>query len=316
MRSILRITLLLIPLLLVAPGAALAEKLHCPNVTDNDEKNTETARRYFQMGGMFLDKADYTKASESFECVLKFVPYSLTARYKLAKAYDGMELYSKAREQYELILVYDSKDAESLKPEIRNRLAEIKDLKDRAATNPTPVELPPNDEKTCPSVVQKNLQEALARATKLLDVKDWSRASKLIEETLGKLSGATPEQRRLCYATEAGLNLLLFAGIAHYNLNNLEMARENLTAAFRIKSDVAIPQKYTSAKLLAFYQETLNAYFEVVKAEKARLLRIQELEELHGVPPEPTGNPATPVEHTPPQAANGKPLVLVCRVQD
>ncbi|MBU1243813.1 hypothetical protein KJ612_11480, partial [Myxococcota bacterium] len=43
---------------------ARAEKMHCPNVTDNDEKNTEIARKYFQMGGMYHDKQDFTKAAE------------------------------------------------------------------------------------------------------------------------------------------------------------------------------------------------------------------------------------------------------------
>ena len=309
------LSLFLFPLLWAAP--ARAEKLHCPNVTDNDEKNTEVARRYFQMGGMFFDKADYTKAAESYECVLKFVPYSLTARYKLAKSYDGMELYSKAREQYELILVYDSKDAESLKPEIRKRLAEIKDLRDKVTTAPVAVEAPSTDEKTCPSVVQKNLQEALPKASKLLDARDWAKARTLIEDTLGKLAGATQEQRTLCHGTEAGLSLLILAGVANFNLANLETARDNFTTAFRIKSDAAIPPKYANAKLLAFHQETLNAYFELVKAERARLLRIKELEENFGVPAEPAENPATPVEHTPPaEVANGKPMVFVCRVQD
>ncbi|PKN24717.1 MAG: hypothetical protein CVU65_10945, partial [Deltaproteobacteria bacterium HGW-Deltaproteobacteria-22] len=194
--SLLFFTMIALALTAAVPKAA-AEKLHCPNVTDNDEKNTEIARRYFQMGGMFLDKSDYVKSAESFECVLKFVPYSLTARYKLAKAYDGMEVYSKAREQYELILVYDSKDAESLKPEIRKRLAEIKDLKDKVQTTVVAVEAPSTDEKTCPSVVQKSLQEVLAKATRLLDSKDWARARTLVEEALGKLSGATQEQRTL-----------------------------------------------------------------------------------------------------------------------
>jgi len=49
-------------LLLTMAAPVRAEKMHCPNVTDNDEKNTEVARRYFQMGGMYHDKQDFTRA--------------------------------------------------------------------------------------------------------------------------------------------------------------------------------------------------------------------------------------------------------------
>jgi len=87
--------------------------------------------------------------------------------------------------------------------------------------------------------------------------------------------------------------------------------------AFRIRSDVNLPARHAGARLLAFYQETLNAYFEQVKAEKARQLRIKELEENFGVPTEAAENPSTPIEHTPPAVVTeGKPLVFVCRVQD
>ncbi|MBU1412776.1 hypothetical protein KKC22_14795, partial [Myxococcota bacterium] len=296
---------------------ARAEKMHCPNVTDNDEKNTEIARKYFQMGGMYHDKQDFTKAAESFECVLKFIPYSLTARYKLARAYDAQGVFSLARENYEMILLLDSAEAGTLKPEIRKRLVEIKDLKDRVPVTAPVVEPAPADEKTCPPVVQKGQQDAVVKIAKIIEVKDWVKARTLLDETLKKLDGATPEQRRLCLSTDAGVQLLLLAGVAHFSMGNVHDAREAFLAVFRVRPDANLPVKNPDTKLLSFYQETLNAYFAVIAAEKERQLRIRELEEKGLIAIEPEGDPAVPVEHSPPaNLAREKPLVFVCRVQD
>ncbi|PKN27031.1 MAG: hypothetical protein CVU65_03805 [Deltaproteobacteria bacterium HGW-Deltaproteobacteria-22] len=316
-RSLQRLSILLPLVLLLWAAPARAEKLHCPSITDNDEKNTEIARRYFQMGGMYHDKLDYVKAAESFECVLKFVPYSLTARYKLARAYDGMEVYSRAREAYEMILVYDSTEAESLKPEIRKRLAEIKDLKDRVTVVTVPVEPAVVDDKTCPPVVVKGQQEALVKAEKLMDGKNWIAAQTLIDETLKKLDGATAAQRKLCMSQEAGLNLLLYAGIVHFNLSNLQYAGDTFTMMFRLRPESALPKKYETASLMEFFQKTLAAYFAAVQGEKEKQLRIRQLEEGHGITPESSENPKVPLEHEPQAKVEaGKPLVFVCRVQD
>ena len=313
-----RLPILLCWILLgTAAAPARAEKMHCPNVTDNDEKNTEVARRYFQMGGMYHDKQDFTRAAESFECVLKFIPYSLTARYKLAKAYDAQGVYSLARENYEMILLLDSAEAESLKPELRKRLGEIKDLKDRVAVVAPVVETTPADEKTCPPVVQKGHQDAVAKIARFVEVKDWGKARGLVDDTLKKLDGATPEQRRLCLSTDAGVNLLLLAGVTHFSLGNVHDAREAFLAVFRVRPDANLPVKNPDTKLLAFFQETLNAYFASIAQEKERQLRIRELEEKGLLAVEPEGNPAVPVEHTPPAVVSrGKPLVFVCRLQD
>ncbi|PKN47153.1 MAG: hypothetical protein CVU59_03815, partial [Deltaproteobacteria bacterium HGW-Deltaproteobacteria-17] len=263
------------------------------------------------------DKQDFTKAAESFECVLKFIPYSLTARYKLARAYDAQGIFSLARENYEMILLLDSAEAATLKPEIRKRLAEIKDLKDRVPVTTPAVEPAPADEKTCPNVVQKGQQDAVVKVTKIIEVKDWARARTLIDETLKKLDGATPEQRRLCLSTDAGVQLLLLAGVAHFSMGNVHDAREAFLAVFRVRPDANLPVKNPDTKLLAFHQETLNAYFATIAQEKERLLRIRELEEKGLIAVEPEGNPAVPVEHTPPAVLDrGKPLVFVCRVQD
>jgi tetratricopeptide (TPR) repeat protein len=308
---------LLLPLLLLWAVPARAEKLHCPSVTDNDEKNNEIARRYFQMGGIYHDKQDHLKAAEAFECVLKFVPYSLTARYRLARAYDGMAVYSRAREHYEMILVYDSAEAESLKPEIRKRLAEIKDLKDRVTVVTVPVEPAVVDDKSCPPVVVKGQQEALAKVEKLMDGKSWLKARQLLDETLKKLDGATPAQRKLCMSAEAGLGLLLHAGIVHFNLNNLQDAGDLFTQVFRLRPESVLPKKYETAALMEFFQKTSSAYFASVQAEKEKQLRIRQLEEGHGIAPEPAENPTVALEHEPQaKIERGKPLVFVCRVQD
>jgi len=304
-------------LLITVAAPARAEKMHCPNVTDNDEKNTEVARRYFQMGGMYHDKQDFTKAAESFECVLKFIPYSLTARYKLARAYDAQGVFSLARENYEMILLLDTAEAETLKPEIRKRLGEIKDLKDRAPAASPAVEPTAASEKTCPPVVQKGHQDAVVKVAKFVEVKDWIKARNLIDATLKKLDGATHEQRKLCLSTDTGVQLLLLAGVAHFSMGNVHDAREAFSAVFRIKPDANLPVKNPDTKLLAFYQETLNAYFATIAAEKERQLRIREFEEKGLIAIEPEGNPAVPVEHAPPATVvRGKPMVFVCRVQD
>lgn len=299
------------------PARVMAERMHCPAVTDNEEKNTETARRYFKMGAMFLNNSDFAKAAESFECVLKFVPYSLAARYKLATAYDGLGVYSKAREQYELILGYDSAEAESIKPEIRKRLSGIKGLPDRTMPAPGGDESPPTEEKGCPGVVQKSLQDGLQKAVRLLDAKDWAKGAALIEENLKKLDGATPAQRQECLSTEAGLNLLLHKAVANFRLDAMGIARDALWLAFSMKTDISIPAKYANAKLLAFFTATQEEYFASVRRKQEEQLRIRQLEETYGIAPEPEAAPAVPLEHTPVAAHDGKsPLALVARVQD
>ena len=268
MRIILPLLVLLAPQFITL-RTARAEKLHCPNVTDNDEKNTEIARKYFQMGSMYHDRKDFTKAAESFECVLRFVPYSLSARYKLAQAYDSLGSYTLARESYEMILLLDSAEAETLKAGIRRRLAELKDLKDRAQPAATPaVEAPAVDEKTCPSVVQKGQQEAAGKVVALLEAKDWVLARAQLDEVLRKLDGATPEQRRLCLSTESGVTLLLQAGVAHFQLGNLHDAREAFLAVFRVRPDADLPVKTPDPKLVSFFQETRTAFFAAIAAEK------------------------------------------------
>ncbi len=108
---------------------AQAEKLHCPSPGPDDEANREIARRFFRMGSTYVGK-DHRKTVEHFECVLKLVPYSLAARYHLAKALDALRQYSRARENYTLILSDSSLEATKYHEEIRARLKQIENLPD------------------------------------------------------------------------------------------------------------------------------------------------------------------------------------------
>ncbi len=249
-------------LLLLHAAPARADKLHCPSITENDEKNNDTARKYFTMGGVYMEREDFSRAAESFECVLKFVPYSLTTRYNLARAYDGMEVYSRAREHYEMILVYDSDEAESLKPGIRKRLAEIRDLKDRIRVVTIPVEPAVQDEKTCPQVVLQGLQETLTRAEKRMDETNWIQARDEFDKSLKNLDGSTAEQRKLCLSGDMGVHLLMLAGITHFHLQNLGNAQEFFTRVFRNRPEAKLPEKFGTADLQAFFQKSLRAYFQ------------------------------------------------------
>ncbi len=117
--------------ILLTTTPAIAGKMHCPKAHADDEENRKIARRYFQMGKTFSEKGDHRKSSESYECVLKLVPYSLNARVLFAKALDALGQYTRAREQYELIIADSAEEAEALKPEARTRLAAIKGLADK-----------------------------------------------------------------------------------------------------------------------------------------------------------------------------------------
>jgi len=312
MRNHLVFMVTLLALCVVTVFPARAEKLHCPSITDNDDKNTEMARRYFQMGTIFLDKQEYTKAVESFECVIKFVPYSFAARYKLAKSYDALEIYSKAKEQYEIIAAYDTKEAEAIRMEIRKRLEAIKDLKDKVAV--TPVEVAPV--LACSTETVTAFQEALEKCARLLETKNYAEAKILLDDALRSLDEATAEQRKLCLSTVAGVSLLVHSGIIQFNLNNLQAAQESFEAVFQIRTDANIPAKFMSAKLFEFYQKTLDAYVKKVQEEKDRILQIQQLEQNNLIEPEAEEDPAEPMEHVQPVLTEGKPIVLACRVQD
>ncbi|MGM0597889.1 MAG: tetratricopeptide repeat protein [Myxococcota bacterium] len=126
--------------LFIATNSAFADKLHCPDHPGDDEKARKIARRYFKMGNGFHTQGDIIKFMEAFECVLKLVPYSHSARYKYAQALDEAKQYSKARKQYKLFLnttpeTANIKDLNKIKAQIKKRLTEIAHLKDKPLSN-------------------------------------------------------------------------------------------------------------------------------------------------------------------------------------
>ncbi|MBU1069527.1 hypothetical protein KJ975_08170 [Myxococcota bacterium] len=145
--------------ILLTTHSALAAKLHCPAAGNDDEENRKIARRYFQMGKTYSEKGDHRKSAESYECVLKLVPYSMAARIQFAKALDSLSQFTRAREQYELILNDVSGDADAYKPDIRARLTQIKGLSDKP--------LPKDDDEEADSVAAAELKKQQDRVKQL-----------------------------------------------------------------------------------------------------------------------------------------------------
>lgn len=308
----------LVACVVVSPISAYAEKIHCPAVTDDNDKNTEIARKYFSMGGMYFSSKKYLQAAESFECVLRFVPYSLNARYKLAQSYDAAGVYSRAREHYKLILAYESTEAEAIKDTVRKRIEVIQHLKDQVQLTGTTQEPPSRtDDNACPDVVVKNQKDVLIKVQKALQDKNWVRARTLLEAHFRSLDGATPAQRKLCLSIDSGVDVMLYMGIVHFRMKNMEAAREWFEQSLQTRPTVDLPAVYTDATLLAFFRKVSTDYFARVNTTKARQLRLRQLEESGKIPPEPEGNPSEPVEHSVPQnVVRGEDLVFFCRVQD
>ena len=145
--------------ILLTTHSAMAAKIHCPAAGNDDEENRKIARRYFQMGKTYSEKGDHRKSAESYECVLKLVPYSMAARIQFAKALDALGQYTRAREQYELILNDVSGDADAYKADIRKRLGEIKGLTDKP--------LPKDDEEEVDSTAAAELKKQQDRVKQL-----------------------------------------------------------------------------------------------------------------------------------------------------
>ncbi len=153
--------LLILPaiILFTAANPAFGAKLHCPKLDKDDEKNKTIARRYFKMGLMFQKQGDLRKYIESFECVLTLVPYSVSARYKLAEALDVAGQYTRATIQYNMVLA-NSKD-NKLNDKIIARVKEIRGKADKP--------LPPDENATKDELEaskaseKKRLEEELSR---------------------------------------------------------------------------------------------------------------------------------------------------------
>jgi len=135
---------LLATLFLLGPAMARAQDIVCPRPSQDPEYNKNEARSYYNMGNTFFKMKQYEKSAASFVCVLNLVPYSIMARYRLAKSYDYLGRYGAAREQYQWILADASDEAAVLKPEVEKRLSELGDQPDRP-TGATPAGEPPKD---------------------------------------------------------------------------------------------------------------------------------------------------------------------------
>ncbi len=136
--------LLLAALFLLNPVMARAQDIVCPRPSQDPEYNKNEARSYYNMGNTFFNMKQYEKSAASFVCVLNLVPYSIMARYRLAKSYDFLGRYGAAREQYRWILADASDEAAVLKPEVEKRLAELGDQPDRTTGTPAAGD-PPKD---------------------------------------------------------------------------------------------------------------------------------------------------------------------------
>ncbi len=121
-------------LLLAWPARASSQSLVCPDPGKDVEQNKAEARRYFELGTTYFNMDQFGKSAEAFACVIKLVPYTVMARYRLAVSYDRLGKLEPAKEQYRWVLASTSKEAQSLKAEVKKRLDEIlKQEADKAA---------------------------------------------------------------------------------------------------------------------------------------------------------------------------------------
>ncbi len=119
-------------MLMVFSGSSVAraQKIVCPDPAKDLEKNKEEARRFFNMANTYFNLEEYDRAVVSFDCVVKLVPYSVNARFQLARALDRLGRYSLAKVQYRWLLADASEESSPLKPDVEKRLAEIESLPD------------------------------------------------------------------------------------------------------------------------------------------------------------------------------------------
>ena len=112
--------------LLVWPTQAVSQTLFCPETVKDDEQNKAQARRYFDLGTSYFNIRKYDKSAEAFVCVIKLVPHSMMARYRLALSYDRLGKIELAKEHYQKILDSTAKEAQPLKAEVKKRLEEFR----------------------------------------------------------------------------------------------------------------------------------------------------------------------------------------------
>ncbi len=126
--------------LLMSSAAVDAQQINCPKPSGDVEKDKDEARRYFTMGNTFFDVEDYRQSRDSFLCVISLVPYSVMARFRLARSFEELGQYTLARAQYKWVMVDRSGESAALKPEVEKRLAAMENKPDRVEPVEKPVE--------------------------------------------------------------------------------------------------------------------------------------------------------------------------------
>ncbi|PKN45706.1 MAG: hypothetical protein CVU59_08245 [Deltaproteobacteria bacterium HGW-Deltaproteobacteria-17] len=169
-------TLIAVLSMMLFHSEAYAAGLFCPNPTENDQDNKDVARKYFQMGLGYSEQADHRKCIEAFECVLKLIPYSTSARYQLAKALDDGGQYTRAKKEYKLFLTTADK-ADPLRQKVQERLAAIETLADKP--------LPPEAGEVAVEKVKEDLREELNR--KLAELQKANKAADELEKEKARL---------------------------------------------------------------------------------------------------------------------------------
>lgn len=162
----------------------------------------------------------------------------------------------------------------------------------------------------CPKDNQLKMREAFMRAIEKIETYDHEEAASIVREGL---KYTTDE----CVATEYGLNLKQLHGITLFYLNQIKEAREALMELFTLQEEAKLIQKAANPKVAAFFQQVLNEYKKQLQQKADTRAKIKELEDATGMPPEPTEDPAVPIEHTPREKGlRGRGLAVYCRVKD
>jgi len=278
------LALVILSIGLVPP--ARAQKLVCPKASADPEKNKVEARRYYNMGGVYFNMNDFEKSAESFLCVLTLVPYSLMARYQLARSYDKMGKYELARQHYKWVSLDPSEEAKTLHEEVKKRLDELKGLPDKTpvATDPESLiheeakkkaeaarlaqEKAERDEQVRRDLEARQKREAELAAKKKLEEEALQRErERLAKEKAGKnvpplVHAEVPLMSRWWFwtgiaATAAFTITATFTGLRVLDLNdkwdhyNRDGDREDLLR-YRTYTDLALGGALVSAGALAF----------------------------------------------------------------
>jgi len=127
--------------LLVVCGAARAQ----------EDPDTEVARRHFQAGRIFYDKADYQQALDEFQAARRVRPHP-ALDFNIARCLDRMERWAEAIASYRSYVASQPPDAEEIR-------ARIKDLEERIKNAPPPPKPKPPEQPVTLLVPPSSLTE-------------------------------------------------------------------------------------------------------------------------------------------------------------